>query len=173
MRKGVKKIPFFFFGKFHIFETVDINQRISTLISLLNSNPNSFADSIGVKSPVIYNIVKGRKSKPSYEIIQKILTVYNALNANWLLDGNGEIWKTEEEMSVEPKGNYALVSTRVEDLFSRLQIEFGEHHQLSELNELVQVVLKENYSQKKKISKLYQKNKRIVSMLEEKLGLNL
>jgi len=152
---------------------MDINDRISNLISILDSNPNSFSDSIGVKSPIIYNIVKGRRSKPSYEVLQKILTAYNAINANWLLKGEGEIWKSSEDNLQEIATPYLTIEDRISYLVSDLRAELGDNASLGELTELVKILIKENLSQKGKISALYDKQEKILAVIKEKIGLDL
>lgn len=151
---------------------MDINHRISNLISALDTNANSFADSIGVKSPVIYNIIKGRKSKPSFEVLQKILVAYSTVNANWLLQGEGEMWKPAQQSMVLDQG-YESIEERISSLTLSLRTELGENPGLEELAELVRILLTENQSQKKKIEALYAKQERILEVIKTKLGLDL
>lgn len=150
-----------------------INDRISILITVLNSNPNYFAETLGVKSPIIYNIIKGRRSKPSYDVLQKILTIYSSVNANWLLNGDGEIWKSEVENPIDNTETYEVVGDRISNLVSTLRNQLGDDPGLEELTELVKILLKENVSQKGKIAALYEKHERIILMLNEKLGLDI
>ena len=112
-----------------------INDRISDLISDLQTNPNSFADQIGVKSPVIYNIIKGRRSKPSYDLLQKILITYGAINANWLLKGEGPIWK-ENKDSIALDQGYESIENRIVSLVENLRGDLGLNPSLEELSEL-------------------------------------
>ena len=69
----------------------EINERIDYLIKLLGFNRASFAKKIGVKPTVIYNIVdeKGRRSKPSFDLIYKIANSFSFLNLEWLIKGEG------------------------------------------------------------------------------------
>lgn len=148
-----------------------INDRISELISDLQTNPNSFADNIGVKSPVIYNIIKGRRSKPSYEVLQKILIAYNAINANWLLRGEGSIWKEKENLALDE--GYESIENRIVSLVENLRGELGLNPSLEELSELIRTLLKENMHQRNKIQALYAKQDRILELLRNKLSLDL
>lgn len=68
----------------------DINKRMADLISLMGMNANSFADFMGVAPTVIYNIVGGRKSKPSFELLEKIIAKVDNVNISWLIKGTGE-----------------------------------------------------------------------------------
>lgn len=150
-----------------------INERISNLIGALDSNPNSFADEIGVTSPVIYNIIRGRRSKPSYEVLQKILMAYTTLNANWLLRGEGDIWKEEEDKSYALDQGYSSIGKRIDYLANDLRQVLGVNTSLEELTELVQTILSENMKQKEKIRALYEKQDRILEVIKDRLGLNL
>lgn len=152
-----------------------INDRISDLIYQLQMNPNSFADTIGVKGTVIYNIIKGRRSKPSYDLLQKILMTFDAINANWLLQGEGSVWKYhEEEIEVElkPDKEYERIDERLQTLISSIKLEMGEEPAVEELTELVSTLLQENLRQKEKIQGLYKKYNRILEVVRDKLTLD-
>lgn len=150
---------------------MEINDRISALITNLDLNPNSFADAIGVKGTVIYNILKGRRSKPSFEVLQKILLSYQTVNANWLLNGDGEIWKKDaRKHDIEP--GYIKVEKRISTLVSSLKEEVGEHPQIDEIEELVANLLDENVEQKFKIISLYEKQDQILDVIRKKLSLD-
>lgn len=45
---------------------------------------------IGVNSTVIHNIVKGRNA-PSYDVLQKILSSFDNISADWLITEKGEM----------------------------------------------------------------------------------
>lgn len=64
---------------------IGINRRLEVLIDRLNLNPNSFAEAIGVAPPAVYNIVKGRKTKPSYDFLLKLKQRYQQTDMNWLI----------------------------------------------------------------------------------------
>lgn len=76
----------------------NINDRISYFIDYqFNGNRKKFAESIDFSPQVIFNIVSGRKSKPSYEVLEAILSSFVDLNAEWLLTGKGEMLKTSSQ----------------------------------------------------------------------------
>ncbi|RED97535.1 helix-turn-helix domain-containing protein [Marinoscillum furvescens] len=151
---------------------MDINDRISQLITNLQMNPNSFADNIGVKSPVIYNIIKGRRSKPSFEVLQKILIAFETINANWLLKGEGEVWRNNEQSVALDKG-YETIEEKIISLVESLRVELGANPSLEELSELIHTLLAENMKQKEKIAALYTKQDKILEVLRDKLSLDL
>ena len=98
-----------------------INDRIVSLIADLNTNPTAFAENIGVKSAVIYNIIKGRRNKPSYDVLNKILDFYTRISAQWLLKGQGNIWLTHESPITTDIGS------RVESLLNRIDTQIDDN----------------------------------------------
>ncbi|NBB22599.1 hypothetical protein GVN20_24810 [Runella sp. CRIBMP] len=66
-----------------------INERFQELISILGKSNNAFAISIGKTSTTINNIVDG-KSKPGYELLEAIFSVYPQVSRDWLIMGEGE-----------------------------------------------------------------------------------
>ncbi|WP_258103466.1 helix-turn-helix domain-containing protein [Marinoscillum sp. MHG1-6] len=152
---------------------MEINDRISELITTLQLNPNSFADAIGVKGTVIYNIVKGRRSKPSYDVLQKILLAYHGINANWLLNGEGDLWKDGVEIPAEVQPGYVLIENRLETLAAQLREDFGEHPAIDEIEELCSKLIEENVEQRYKIISLYEKQDQILDVIRKKLSIDL
>lgn len=70
----------------------DINERIKCIAeTLYNGNVNELCKAIGVKPATMSNIVAGRLSKPSYEVINAIISNTN-INSEWLITGKGEMF---------------------------------------------------------------------------------
>ncbi len=66
-----------------------INERIQQIIDHYNLNKNSFSKRIGLSGNMtITNIVSGRKSKPSYDVLRKIAEAF-PINLSWLILGKG------------------------------------------------------------------------------------
>jgi transcriptional regulator with XRE-family HTH domain len=68
------------------------------IIKFLNSegvSATKFADEIGVQRSSVSHILSGRNN-PSFEFIQKILNRYRNLNAEWLIQGSGSMYKKAE-----------------------------------------------------------------------------
>lgn len=77
-------------------EKSNINERILYLIEFkANNNKKKFAEMIGYAPQVISNIVSGRKTKPSFEVIHSIISSFVDINPDWLLTGKGEMLRTE------------------------------------------------------------------------------
>src|SRR5690606_16532969 len=60
-----------------------------------NSNQQKFAEMIGFSPQVIGNIVCGRKSKPSYDVIEAILTIFVDIYPEWLITGQEPMLKED------------------------------------------------------------------------------
>ncbi len=67
--------------------------RIQKLIGAENLTPTKFADIIGVQRSAISHILSGR-NKPSFDLIQRILSKFPRVSSEWLLMGRGEMYKT-------------------------------------------------------------------------------
>jgi len=70
-----------------------VNQRISEIIKMKGLNKNSFAVKIGISGQTIHNIVSGRHNKPSFEVLDKIMSAFEDINPSWLMTGEGEMHK--------------------------------------------------------------------------------
>jgi transcriptional regulator with XRE-family HTH domain len=69
-----------------------MTDRILSIIKYLQLSPSDFAEEIGVQRSSISHLISGR-NKPSLEFIQKILSRFPEVNADWILTGNGEMIK--------------------------------------------------------------------------------
>ena len=69
-----------------------IHQRMKELVNAIGTK-NSFSKAIDVDPSVIGNIVGRRLSKPSFEVLEKILLRFPDLSLDWLILGKGEMWK--------------------------------------------------------------------------------
>ena len=78
-------------------EETTINDRIGQIIYHYKLNNSSLGKRIGLNSGgTITNIVSGRKSKPSYDILRKIAEVF-PVNTDWLLLGKGPMLRDNED----------------------------------------------------------------------------
>lgn len=84
---------------------LDINERILYLIeNEYNNNQKKFAESIGYSAQVVSNIVSGRKTKPSYDVLNAILSSNDDISSDWLVRGKGSVLKKEVKESFSKKG---------------------------------------------------------------------
>lgn len=73
-----------------------INDRISYIIeNQCKGNQKKFAEIIGFAPQVVYNIVSGRKSKPSYDVLKAILSSFVDVSSDWLLTGKEPMLKDD------------------------------------------------------------------------------
>ena len=66
--------------------------RIKELILKEGVTSAQFANEIGIAASSLHHIVSGRNN-PSLEVIQKILARFPQINAEWLINGNGNRFK--------------------------------------------------------------------------------
>lgn len=70
-----------------------MNNRLQQFLIAENINQAQFADSIGVARASVSHILAGR-NKPGYDFIQNMLKRYPDLNIEWLLTGQGKMYKS-------------------------------------------------------------------------------
>lgn len=81
-----------------------INERLSLLIKALGLNNNSFAKKLDVNPAVTFNIIEGRRTKPSYDLLEKIVFTFDNINLYWLLKGEGDMFR-QNLMPLKPAAN--------------------------------------------------------------------
>ena len=148
-----------------------INDRIYHLINVLDLNPTSFSDSLNVSVTVIFNIIKGRRSKPSFELIHNILRTYDKLNADWLIKGEGSMWNDDIVTSEKFAPSNVHIESRIKELLIKLSIQNPQSHEYIELEELVFHLVKESSEQKHKLIVLHERQEGMIRLLKEKLKL--
>lgn len=93
---------------------LSINTRVQVLIDRLKLNPNAFAEDIGVAPPSVYNIVSGRKTKPSFDFLQKLKERFPQTDMNWLIAGVESPFITD--VAKEPELDYQLKVSKIGNL---------------------------------------------------------
>lgn len=73
---------------------MSLNERISKVIEYSRLTPSEFADEIDVQRSSISHITSGR-NKPSLEFIIKIKSRFPEILWDWLVNGDGEMLKSE------------------------------------------------------------------------------
>ena len=80
-----------------------VNDRILYLIdSQLGGNKKKFAERIGFAPQVVFNIVSGRKSKPSFDVLEAIISSFDEISPEWLLTGKGAMLRRQSAPEVAP-----------------------------------------------------------------------
>lgn len=82
---------------------MEINDRILKIIDYERLNNNSFSKKIGVNPQTMHTIVKEKKTKPSFDVLNKILISFPEIDANWLLTGDGEMFKQDLKPDIETR----------------------------------------------------------------------
>ena len=79
---------------------MEMKDRIIKFLTHENLTATRFADEIGVQRSSVSHILSGRNN-PSFDFIQKILSRYKTLSADWLLVGSGTMFKKSEGQLTE------------------------------------------------------------------------
>jgi hypothetical protein len=74
-----------------------IAQRFERLITELKLNNNSFAKSIGVSATAISRVT----NEPGFKMISNTLDVYPSVSSDWLIKGEGDMFKVESVLSTD------------------------------------------------------------------------
>ena len=73
-----------------------MNRRFQTILDLENLSPAQLADRLGVQRSGISHILSGR-NKPSFELLQRVVQSFPEISAEWLIRGNGEPLKEQNQ----------------------------------------------------------------------------
>ena len=76
-----------------------MKDRIRLFLDKENKTSSQFAEEIGIQASGVSHVLSGR-NKPSLDFILKMLKTYNDLNSDWLLFGEGEMYKTGSTMDL-------------------------------------------------------------------------
>lgn len=69
-----------------------MKDRIKKIIESEDLSAAKFADRLEINRAVVSHILNGRNN-PSLDVVTKILSEMNYINPDWLLSGNGEMYK--------------------------------------------------------------------------------
>lgn len=75
-----------------------VNKRIAAIAETTKSI-RQFALSLDFSDTAIRKIVNG-ETKPSYEVLAAILETYSNISSDWLIKGEGEMYKTAKEQPI-------------------------------------------------------------------------
>ena len=78
--------------------------RLQQLLDKKGISPARFAEIVGVQRSGVSHILSGRNN-PSLDFIRKILDNFPDLNSEWLITGNGEMFKNNTLNSVDSVKN--------------------------------------------------------------------
>lgn len=81
---------------------MEIQDRILVVIEQLGLNKNSFSNSIGIQPQTLHHIVSGRRTKPSFDVIEKIISTYSDIDSTWLITGVGNVFNKNTNLNTNP-----------------------------------------------------------------------
>lgn len=106
-------------------EIFSINKRIIESLENMGVSRYRFAKETGVSETVLLNIYKG-KNRPKVDLIQKVLKFNEAINAEWLILGQGPMLKQQGVLN-EPPTTYGKENTSLyKELFEQKEQELRE-----------------------------------------------
>ncbi len=73
---------------------MEIQDRIKALVETLARNPNDFSVKIDTPNSQIYNIIRGKRNKPSFDLIVKICRTFPEISLDWLILGEGAMFRS-------------------------------------------------------------------------------
>lgn len=94
-----------------------MNTRLEQFLAAENLSQSQFADTINVARASVSHILAGR-NKPGWDFLTNMMKHYPNLNMEWLLSGNGKMYKNQ--MVEQPKP--ASVKDTPVDLFNNESI---------------------------------------------------
>ena len=102
-----------------------VNDRILYLIdNQLGGNKKKFAERIGFAPQVVFNIVSGRKSKPSFDVLEAIISSFDEISPEWLLTGKGAMLREQSAPEVAPPPSEPAFPGFIEEIKS-LSVKVG------------------------------------------------
>lgn len=90
-----------------------MKDRIKKIMDEEDLSPAKFADQLHINRAVVSHILNGRNN-PSLDVVTKILTEKDYINADWLLNGSGSMYK-EGYTAPTSQNEGSLFDTNVTD----------------------------------------------------------
>ena len=116
---------------------MELKERISAVLKYADLSASAFAKKIGVKTTqAIYDLLSGKTKTLSTDILNKITACFSTLSVEWLVTGEGEMFKpavqqsSNGDFSPNIYGDKNQVNTPAE--FSRFIDELAAQRRISE-----------------------------------------
>lgn len=104
-----------------------MNRRLQQFLEVETLSPSKLADMLGLQRSGISHILAGR-NKPSYDFILKFLKAFPKINPDWLIQGKGKMYRSDEIEKNEK-------SIATEEYQNQLSIDFEENLEQEEIFE--------------------------------------
>jgi transcriptional regulator with XRE-family HTH domain len=89
----------------------DMINRLKEILDYFKLSPSKLADELSINRSRLSHILNGRNN-PTLEVVQGILTKYNALNPEWVLFGTGSMIKTGVETDPNDLFQFAEINKK-------------------------------------------------------------
>lgn len=108
-----------------------MRERIKEIMDKENLSAAKFADELDINRAVISHILNGRNN-PSLDVVTKILSQKEYINAKWLLNGDGPMYKEGHDISNSLQKERDLFDVdEINRVDSEEQIKYGEEKELT------------------------------------------
>lgn len=108
-----------------------MKERIKFIMEEQNLTPTRFADMLQINRAIISHILNGRNN-PSLDVISKILSEMPFINAEWLINGIGEMYKPDYESDTQ-YNKRDLFNLEENSLDEQNKIKERKHNELTRL----------------------------------------
>lgn len=78
-----------------------MKERIKLIMENEHMTPSAFADKLQLGRAVMSHILNGRNN-PSLDVVTRILSKMSYINPDWLITGNGNMYKTDSNEKTTP-----------------------------------------------------------------------
>ena len=127
------------------------SERIRKVVDYYDVSVNRFSKRLDINTPqILYDVLKG-KNGLSKDLAEKITRKCNEINPGWLLTGEGEMLKQNNEPKQTEDGNIEYWKSLVDYLIKELEEKRRDYIELrDEVRELKTQLVMHNQESKKK-----------------------
>jgi len=104
-----------------------MKERILQFMQNEQLSSTQFADNIGVQRSSVSHILSGRNN-PSFDFIRKILLTYPQIRAEWLILGEGGMYKSDESRELFDENAPVYGDTKSEETGEAAKKETADRH---------------------------------------------
>jgi transcriptional regulator with XRE-family HTH domain len=137
----------------------ELNKRVLSIMEKQQMSKSTFATVLEISLPVLTHISSGR-NKPGLELIQKLLIKFPNINPDWLILGEGNMYRVKE--------NKPDFSTEMQEIESIIQYLEAVEKRTDKVLEYHKIVHRE-ISYLNDLDKLLYENQSITLGLKEKI----
>lgn len=90
----------------HMFDIIDVSERISLIMREKNLSKRAFAKLLDCSDTAINNITT-KRNEPGYKILNRILQTFDDISPEWLVTGKGKMYR-QADIILEPEDQETL-----------------------------------------------------------------